>query len=336
MKREKLCDAMNLLPDDIIHETENVRAGKKRGNKTWLKWGTAVACLCLVIIGTLTLPMLRQSPGGEHDEPATDNYPYNDTDVLDYIGMPLEDLETDNGTVVFNEITDIEAYRKFNTNYGYEDKPYYSTRTTAYDFLTWYPVASENDFINVAIFERDGSIENCPNYDEFLQFKDRAPIAADLVLEIFEKGDTTHADAYYNGSIDSYGISFRPESNCVATVVIGKDIASIDSRFEHILPIFQSALGTENSSYIGGQEVSIHYFYQNRLFRDSKTEEAYQYYVYFERDGLQYLYQFSSNWSLIGKDVSALHNPPSTLHYVETQDECRELFLEYLFMLASK
>ena len=157
MKREKLCDAMNLLPDDIIHETENVRAGKKRGNKTWLKWGTAVACLCLVIIGTLTLPMLRQSPGGEHDEPATDNYPYNDTDVLDYIGMPLEDLETDNGTVVFNEITDIEAYRKFNTNYGYEDKPYYSTRTTAYDFLTWYPVASENDFINVAIFERDGS-----------------------------------------------------------------------------------------------------------------------------------------------------------------------------------
>ena len=159
---------------------------------------------------------------------------------------------------------------------------------------------------------------------------------AEHILEIFEKGDTTNADAYYNGSIDSYGISFRPESNCVATVVIGKDIASIDDRFENILPMFQSTLGTENSSFIGEQEVSVHYFYQNRLFRDSKTEEAYQYYVYFERDGLQYLYQFSSNWSLIGQDVSALHNPPSTLHYVETQDECRDLFVKYLLLLANK
>lgn len=324
------------LEPDLIAKAAPDVVQKKTTNKTWVKWSSAIAaCLCIAVIGALTLPMLRQYSGNNIDPPNSGEYPYNDGEVLDFIGMPLDDIQTDQGTIMLNEITDIEAYRAFNTNYGYENKPYYSTRTSAYDFLTWCPVSSENDFINVAIFEKDGSIENCPNYDEFLVFKDKAPIAAELIMQIFEKGDTTHADAYYNGNIDSYGISFRPESNCVATVVIGKDIVSIDNRFENILPIFQSTLGTENSSYIGEQEVSIHYFYQNRLFRDSKTEEAYQYYVYFERDDLQYLYQFSSNWSLIGQNISAIHNPPHTLHYVETQDECRELFVEYLFALVS-
>lgn len=334
MKSNDLIDIIGEAADEHIRDA---KSAKKKAMPRWAKWSSAIAaCLCVAVVGALTLPMFRHDPGNSVDPPNSGEYPYNDGEVLNYIGMPLDDIQTDAGTIIFNEITDIEAYRKFNTNYGYEDKPYYSTRTTAYDFLTWYPVASESDFYNVAIFERDGSIENCPNYAEFLLFKDKAPIAAELILEIFEKGDTTNADAYYNGSIDSYGISFRPESNCVATVVIGKDIASIDDRFENILPMFQSTLGTENSSFIGEQEVSVHYFYQNRLFRDSKTEEAYQYYVYFERDGLQYLYQFSSNWSLIGQDVSALHNPPSTLHYVETQDECRDLFVKYLLLLANK
>lgn len=334
MNRKDLYNGFNEVDDDILERSEAAMSRKKK--PVWLKWSAMAACLCLVVFGVVTLPMLNQEPSNNVDPPNSGDYPYNDGDVLDYIGMPLNDIETDSGTIIFNEITDIEAYRKFNTNYGYENKPYYSTRTTAYDFLTWYPVSSENDFISVAIFEKDGSIENCPNYNEFLLYRDNAPIAAELIMQIFEKGDTTHADAYYNSAIDSYGISFRPESNCIATVVIGKDISSIDDRFENILPIFQSTLGTGNSSFIGEQEISVHYFYQNRLYRDSKTEEAYQYYVYFERDGLQYLYQFSSNWSLIGQDISAIHNPPHTLHYVETQDRCRELFVDYLLTIAKK
>lgn len=53
MKREKLCDAMNLLPDDIIREADTVRARKKRRNKMWLKWVSAAACLCLVVVGAV-------------------------------------------------------------------------------------------------------------------------------------------------------------------------------------------------------------------------------------------------------------------------------------------
>lgn len=262
-----------------------------------------------------------------------DQYPYNDGKELDYVGKSLDNIQTNTGKIILNEITDIDAYRKFNTLYGYENEPYYSTRTTALDLLTSYPTADENDMLNVAIFERDGSIENCPNYDDFLKFTEKAPIAAELVMRVFENGNISYADACYNGSIDCAGISFEPTSNCTATVVIGKDLSAIDTRFSNILPILQGSLGTESSSYIGGQEVSVHYFYQNRSFREEKTEESYQYYAYYEREGLQYLHQFSSNWSLIDQNVSAIHNPPSTLHYVETQDECRKQFVDYLLIL---
>ncbi len=335
MKEERILDALGKVDEKYIKEADpEVKA--KRKAPVWTKWAAMAACLCLIVVGAVTIPMFNQDSNDNNDPPNSDDYPYNDGEVLDYIGMPLDDIHTEAGTIIFNEITNIEAYRKFNTYYGYEDTPYYSTRTSAYDYLTWYPVSGENDFINVDIFEKDGSIEDCPNFDEFQQFKYKAPIAADLIMQIFEKGDTSHANAYYNGNIDASGISFNPESNCIATVVIGKNIASIDARFKDILPIFQSTLGTENSSYIEGQEISVHYFYQNRLFRDSETEEAFQYYVYYERDGLQYLYQFSSNWSLIGQDVSAIHNPPHTLHYVETQDECRGLFVDYLLTIMSE
>ncbi|MBD5460618.1 MAG: hypothetical protein HDR26_06710 [Lachnospiraceae bacterium] len=53
MKREELCDAMNLLPDDIIHEAEVVRTRKKRRNKMWLKLVSAAACVCLAVVGAV-------------------------------------------------------------------------------------------------------------------------------------------------------------------------------------------------------------------------------------------------------------------------------------------
>ena len=55
MKCDHISDAMNLLPDDIIHETEEVRAQKKHRHNSWLKWVAATACLCLIIFGVVQL-----------------------------------------------------------------------------------------------------------------------------------------------------------------------------------------------------------------------------------------------------------------------------------------
>lgn len=44
-----------------------------------------------------------------------DQYPYNDGKELDYVGKSLDNIQTNTGKIILNEITDIDAYRKFNT-----------------------------------------------------------------------------------------------------------------------------------------------------------------------------------------------------------------------------
>ena len=321
MRGNELLDKLELI-DPAYVEAADVPPKKKH----WRKWGALAACLCLIVLGAALFSLRDQD-----NAPTASDYPYDDGRVLDYIGKPLADMQTDAGTLHFNEVTDIDAYRKFNTFSGYEGRLYYATRSTAYDLLTSYPSAGEEDLLRATVFEQGGSIKNCPGYDGFLALQEKSPVTADLMTRLLDKGNTV--SAYYIGSINAAGLSFSPTANCRATVVIGKDLSAIDPRLSGFLPIFQNTLGTENSSFIGGQEVSVHYFYQNRSYCGCTTEEAYQYYVYFERGGLQYLYQFSSNWSLPGQNVTAMHRPPSTLCYVETQDECRRLFAEYLLAL---
>ena len=57
MKKEHINDALNMLNDDIIEETNNVRTNAKPKRK-WVKWGVAAACLCLVVIGAFVAPNL--------------------------------------------------------------------------------------------------------------------------------------------------------------------------------------------------------------------------------------------------------------------------------------
>ena len=57
MKKEHISDALNMLNDDIIEETNNVRTNAKPKRK-WVKWGVAAACLCLVVIGAFVAPNL--------------------------------------------------------------------------------------------------------------------------------------------------------------------------------------------------------------------------------------------------------------------------------------
>lgn len=332
MNRIDLFKSINEIDDGILERSEKVK--KQSAKHLWLKFTAAAAVLCLIFIGSIIILIQAKEPDVIIPAPQG-SYPYNDNEVLDYIEKTIKDKKTELGTIKFNAITDIEAYREFNTSYGFNNKPYYSTRKSVFDILTSIPVEHENDFINVSVFEKDGSIENCPAYNDFLQIREYSPFCAELILSLFEKDLTDFYSIFYNKKNDTCGFLFNPDSNCIVTAVIGKDISSLDSRYDSFIPIFKSTLGTNNSSFIGEQEFSIHYFYQNRLFRNTKTEEAYQYYVYFEHSELEVLLQFSSNWTLPDQNVSALHNPPHTLHYVKSQEGCLNMFIELIDTLAS-
>lgn len=58
MKKEHISDALNMLNDDIIEETNKVRANAKPTRK-WVKWGAVAACLCLLVA---TIPIFLNKP----------------------------------------------------------------------------------------------------------------------------------------------------------------------------------------------------------------------------------------------------------------------------------
>lgn len=53
MKKENISDAMNMLSDDIIEETDRLRSGseKSEAKQRRVKWGALAACVCLVAAG---------------------------------------------------------------------------------------------------------------------------------------------------------------------------------------------------------------------------------------------------------------------------------------------
>ena len=214
-------------------------------------------------------------------------------------------------------------------------EPYYSTRTTAYDLLVSSP-GDRASQISANVTMKNGEIQQgSPHYGSWLTFRERAPQASELLLRLLHKAESTNtrlagASVRYDPGLDAAAISFNPEANVIATAVVSRDLTAIDSRFESILPILKGAA----PSLINGRQVRVCYFYQTRLFREEKTEEAYQYYVYFEEEGIQYLFQFSSNWSLVGRSVGAMDDPPTTIQNVLSQDQCRRLFAQYLPLLT--
>lgn len=56
MKKENISDAMNMLSDDIIEETDRLRSGsaKSEAKQRRVKWGALAACMCLLAAGAFT------------------------------------------------------------------------------------------------------------------------------------------------------------------------------------------------------------------------------------------------------------------------------------------
>ena len=131
MKKEQISDALNMLNDDIIEETNKVRANAKP-NRKWVKWGAVAACLCLAVI--IAIPMLHHKGGPGTQDPVQNiaALEYNGKfyeavklpEVLEKYGLPPEItadmagehisyLKSDGGIGYKSTVsqTDIELYR---------------------------------------------------------------------------------------------------------------------------------------------------------------------------------------------------------------------------------
>lgn len=60
MNSKNFSEAMNLLNSKYVDEA--IRYRSKRKINSWLKWGAAAACLCLVVGGAVTILNLKKEP----------------------------------------------------------------------------------------------------------------------------------------------------------------------------------------------------------------------------------------------------------------------------------
>ena len=53
MRSIDLYTAMRVVDDDILERSENAAYRQKKNG--WLKWGTIAACLCLCVVGAISI-----------------------------------------------------------------------------------------------------------------------------------------------------------------------------------------------------------------------------------------------------------------------------------------
>lgn len=68
MKSDKLSDAIGLVEESLIEESNRARKTVNRGRRWWVQWVAIAACLCLVVACVLSLPYVTpKSPVEEPD-----------------------------------------------------------------------------------------------------------------------------------------------------------------------------------------------------------------------------------------------------------------------------
>ncbi len=365
MKSDRLLDAIGLISDAYIEDAKVVH--KVRRNYTWLKWGAMAACACLLISVTLGSGFFFQSdntasapnsnnmnsgssanggyPGGGSDSDGLNGamsegvqqensspYPYSDTKELEYIGMVAANVETSAGTIVFHEITDIERYRAFNDVNEDTEEVYYDTHNGVYQHLSdgFREGKKGDDFV---LTMQEGNLESSKDYTlykELCQSYSGLEEMVDYFIKDDMWADSVRGMVIYDWNATAIQTNLKEAPNGQITLLMGENLDIIDPQLAAFTTSMKALMGTEQSSTIAGQEAAVQYFYQQRMYKVEALEECYNYYVYFERDGMQYLYQFSSNWTLPGEEVTAIHNPPDTLSYAMSQEEARSCFAESL------
>lgn len=64
MRKEDFAEVLGDINEKHIVEA---RAERKAKKPVWIKWGTMAACLCLVVVGALTIPNMQCDPQGSQD-----------------------------------------------------------------------------------------------------------------------------------------------------------------------------------------------------------------------------------------------------------------------------
>lgn len=342
MNGEKLLQCLGEIDLDLIIQADQpVPKRRDKHKKLWKRWGVLAASLALIT--AVLLPRLSR----QETKPPEMLYPYDDDIRLEYVSAPIETLILPNGTLFFHEIgpSEMEAFRTFNTcSDGYQGASYYDTRDSAYRRIA---EIDSTDFKSVrltrataresaGLVSAESRMED-PRYTAFLDLTGNRNVdaLAESLLNQNNLGNILEGQAALAGDNGQsiWGISTR-SGNSQISLTAGTDLNLLGEQTVPFLDWMRGKYRSGTLSEIDGVSMAATSFYQTRLFRGETTEERYLYYVYFRDEKEEYLLQFTANWTLPGENVTAMHNPPTTLAYAMPQERCREILIDVLSDLS--
>ena len=257
-----------------------------------------------------------------NDNPAHKPYPYEDK--IQYLPKEILVSKYDSGFFAYNQIKDVDktilslyAVLYDNSYLRRECFPFFDEKgNPTFSRISDKSDPDENRFKDMQTFMDDGK-------DLFYTLSKLPQNSAEGVsCAILQNG--------YKKDIVAVSTAVEIYSNSVLNVIVSNDFDTVDNADvkTHINKI-RSVLTSNTASEINGMNCAISYVYQTRYCEEKNVdEERYIYYAFFEKDGKEYLVQFSSNYALPESNKTAFGN------VVRTQKDCKAAFenilLEYL------
>ena len=252
--------------------------------------------------------------GSNHTGPAHKPYPYEDK--IQYLPKEMVVSKYDNGFFAYNQIKNVDE-RIINLYAALYDNSY--LRRDCFPLF---------DDKGNATFSR---ISDKADSDEkrFEDMKAYLGAQSGLFYELAslpQNGYESINCALLQNGYDKDTIAVSTEvavlGNNTLDVIISDDFNSVENTVikGHINGM-RSILTSDTSSVFNGKQCAISYVYQTRYCEEKGVdEERYIYYAFYEKDGKEYLVQFTSNYTLPNSNKTAFGAT------VNAQEECKSAF----------
>jgi hypothetical protein len=250
------------------------------------------------------------------------------TYITDYIPVTIETIETKDIRINFQQLTDIQddtdkLLDNIYTEYSMDNS------LGIKDFVPEFNSAGEVSFSRIS----DNDFDNYQNFADYLGNYTTAFLQTLSNMSEHRFSSINCVTFQKDSDIELGLISFPLFSNVEVNLLISKDFskpAAIqeNSTFQVLKDVMESA----NTSNMKDVDLTTVYHYQQRVFQgneESTTEEQFIYYTYFNKNDLEYLLQFKSNYTVLEGQKEYM-----VVGDLQSQEVCRNTLIKLLDLLT--
>ncbi|MFT4145234.1 MAG: hypothetical protein QM644_12330 [Mobilitalea sp.] len=277
----------------------------------------------------VSAPSIESETYHESDTPLqTEKMAYNPyTYITDYIPAPIAAIEAQDIRINFQQLSEIQddtdklpddIYAEYSMNNSLGIK----------DFIPEFNSAGEVSFSRIS----DNDFDNYQAFTDYLGDNTADFLQALSNMSEHRFSSINCVTFQKNSDIELGLISFPLFSNVEVNVLISKDFSKIAAiQKNSTYQVLNKVMESENVSTMKGVDLATAYHYQQRVFQEneeSTTEEQYIYYTYFNKNNLEYLLQFKSNYTVLEGQKEYM-----VVGDLQTQEVCKNTLINLLDLL---